>query len=520
MNNFVFYYLISYLFFRYFNRCISITSEVFATFVRVECIINNDLVNKDFYSFVPKYYRYRGKNAIPMKNVSVLVLGIDAVSRLNFRRQMKDTYSFLIETIGAVEFLGYNKVADNTFPNLMPVLSGKSEHELTKTCWPDDSYTFDRCSFVWDYFKKAGYVTGFGEDASWMGIFQYCKRGFNRKPTDIYLRVFNRAYENELGHERRLNAYICVGPKLNIELLLDSVKKFVLLLEGKLSFGFFWENSLTHDYLNLPKYGDSIYKTLLEELLKKRIFETTVVFVMSDHGIRWGTIRSTYQGYMEERLPLLIVSSPRWFRQKFQLAWANLKKNRLRLTTPYDLHETLKDLKNLTRLEDDVVNERSKSIGKGNKKLPRGISLFLPIPPERTCRDAGIDEHWCTCHKDVNTSTSSPQVKNGASFIIERINSYLKGYSQCNRLTVSSILRAFQKELPVPTGKSITHQNLKHYTIIVKAEPGAGIFEASIQYDSGTGEYSLMGSISRSNTYGNSSYCVSHYKLKLFCHCK
>lgn len=514
---------------RYLDKCVPFKNEVFmeaVDFVRVECSAENQLIYKDFYAFIPSSYRHKGNDFSPQKNVSVLVLGIDGVSRLNFRRQMTSTHDFLTKQMHAIEFFGYHKVDDNTFPNLVPVLAGLSEKDLIESCWSDHRIPFDNCTFVWKKFKEAGFVTGFGEDASWMGLFQYGKVGFKEQPTDVYLRTFNNVYENELGHEKRLNANLCVGPKMNIEVFLDAVRKFAIQLGRKLTFGFFWENSLSHDYLNLPKYGDEVHVSLLDEFSKEGVFGRSIVILMSDHGIRWGKIRSTYQGYVEERLPLLIVSCPVWFRERFPLAWGNFKKNSVRLTTPYDLHETLKDLTDLSLLEDNKINVRNRLIYEQRKiKWPRGISLFLRIPPERTCSDADIADHWCTCHKDEQVQTNETVVIASAQFVIDHINSLLKGYVQCKELQVKTVLNARVKILPTEnvdkeTNMADYNERIRDYTIRFEAKPGGGVFEATVQHSPYTNKFRLMGAVSRSNTYGTSSYCVTHYKLKLYCYCK
>lgn len=76
----------------------------------------------------------------------------------------------------------------------------------------------------------------------------------------------------------------------------------------------------------------------------------TVVVFMSDHGIRWGSIRSTYQGQLEERLPFVVMALPKQFRQQYPKAFQNLKTNVRRLTTPFDLHETLNDFLDVNKL--------------------------------------------------------------------------------------------------------------------------------------------------------------------------
>jgi 2'-5' RNA ligase len=74
---------------------------------------------------------------------------------------------------------------------------------------------------------------------------------------------------------------------------------------------------------------------------------------------------------MEERLPFLAVSLPQWFRDRYKLAVANLELNaRSRLTTPYDLHFTLKDLLSpANNLRDEHVKKRQLKLQTAKTKV-------------------------------------------------------------------------------------------------------------------------------------------------------
>ena len=82
------------------------------------------------------------------------------------------------------------------------------------------------------------------------------------------------------------------------------------------SFGFFWSSSLTHDNLNLLNLADEPCLQYLQEMEKMGALNNTALFFVSDHGIRFGDIRSTYVGMLEERLPYVILYLPPWFRKK------------------------------------------------------------------------------------------------------------------------------------------------------------------------------------------------------------
>lgn len=92
----------------------------------------------------------------------------------------------------------------------------------------------------------------------------------------------------------------------------------------------------------------------------------------------------------------------------------NFRRNTRRLTTHYDVYETLKDLSELN--SNSISNENIKSKSRDlNERLvsmlPRGISLFLEIPEYRSCDSAGIESHWCMCYEKLELSNSDQRVQ-------------------------------------------------------------------------------------------------------------
>jgi len=505
--------------FRYSNHCIPFkdSAVIQDNFIRVTCTLHGKVVYKDFFAFV-----LPSRNQQPQlkkDSLNVLILGIDAVSKMNFVRQLPNTYKYIIEDLKGIDMQGYNKVGDNTFPNLVPVLSGLSEEELKETCWPNSNSVFDGCPFIWNIFKGKGFTTGYGEDSANIGLFNYQKLGFHEEPTDFYLQTFNIAAESAIGHEKRLNCKLCIGKRLNIQVLLDIVKKFAFSLKDIKSFGFFWETSLSHDFLNLPRYGDASYVTLLKELKSGNILNDTVLIMLSDHGIRWGGIRYTYQGYLEERLPFLFFVFPDWFAEKYSKAAMNIKQNRGRLTTPFDLHETLRDLSDLNRIKEDELSWRSKDPQLVSWKQ-RGISLFLKISGDRTCQNAGIPDNWCTCHQSEAISIEDNNVKLAGDELIKNINKMLSNYKECAELKLVKIHSA-RREVPLVSPNDTIQGNIQlvDYTLSLETTPGNALFEATVRQDKFQEIFYVVGIVSRLNTYGSQSNCMLDYKLKLYCFC-
>lgn len=64
------------------------------------------------------------------------------------------------------------KPMDNSFPNSMAAMTGR------KVDWPEEvelkkDYFDDKLPYIWDEFKKSGYITGFLEDMAQIGVFNY-----------------------------------------------------------------------------------------------------------------------------------------------------------------------------------------------------------------------------------------------------------------------------------------------------------------------------------------------------------
>ncbi|CAL4152656.1 unnamed protein product, partial [Meganyctiphanes norvegica] len=62
--------------------------------------------------------------------LNLVIIGTDATSRLNLLRHLPKTYKYLTEELGALDFRGFNKVGDNTDPNLLAGLMGWSMKEF------------------------------------------------------------------------------------------------------------------------------------------------------------------------------------------------------------------------------------------------------------------------------------------------------------------------------------------------------------------------------------------------------
>lgn len=485
---------------KYFKHSITVPDEM----VEVICTFNENIIYIDYHIFIrpPPSVKCRTDG-----DISVLILGLDGVSRLNFHRHMPKTNAFLSQ-LGNVELLGYNKVEDNTFPNLIPVLTGLSVDELKKRCWHHDEDFFDDCDFVWDDFKNANFDTSFMEDSPMLGLFHYLKRGFLNKPVDHYLRPIMIQAEGKIGHQRRDNVVCCIGSQLGMTALFNYAYRVASSMANHSYMGFFWSSSLTHDYVEYPRFGDDDLKAFFDRFNRSGELNKTVLVLMSDHGIRWGSYRDTYQGGLEDRLPMLRFIIPEWFKNAYPKAVRNLNGNAVRLTTPYDLHETLLDLVDVRLLADEAIEARAET----DANAGRGTSLFIEISENKTCQTAGIPKHYCACHEARTAlAVNDANVVSAASFLMESINAKLSGYTPCAKLSLHEINKA-----TVETGRDGARP-VKDYEIRVTTLPGHAKFEATVRRDGQ--QFNILGSLSRLNAYRDQSVCVNDALIKLLCYC-
>ncbi|GFY77573.1 uncharacterized protein TNIN_300841 [Trichonephila inaurata madagascariensis] len=466
------------------------------------------------------------KSSLEDDPLNLIIVGIDSVSKLNFLRHFRKTHRFLKENLSFFELNGYTKVADNTFPNLVPLLTGHFiEHYWNESV--RDMF-FDDVDFIWKNFSRRGYRTLFAEDAPHIATFNYLKKGFRDPPADYYFRPFALAVEKSLV--RRESKANCLQSKFEMDILYNYLKDFVKTMGDKPLFAFTFVARLTHDSLNAAGYADEPTFHLLRDLHDNGALNKSLLILFSDHGIRFGPIRQTYIGKFEERMPFIYLFFPPWFLEKYPELAANLRKNQHRLTTPFDIHATLVHLLNVTRQSSPELNETLSML------TPNGLSLMDPIPVNRTCEQANILPHWCPCQTHKPVPVTEPVVTNCALALIDTINELLKPYENvCAPLKMEKIIDARFGQANDVVLRFVKHQNdviNRHvilgekinapgdYLIVISASPSGGIFEGTVRYDVEDGTYRVLDDISRLNVYGNQSICISSARIRKFCFCK
>ncbi|UYV75913.1 hypothetical protein LAZ67_13001793 [Cordylochernes scorpioides] len=498
-------------------------------FIYVHCFRENgERILTEFISLITNKTIVQEKqdqqknNTFVTEPLNIIFLGIDSISKLNFYRHFPKTRKFLSETLKPIELHGYNKVGDNTFPNLTPLLTG----QFVEYYWNESvrsSYFFDNLDFVWKLYSNRSYVTMLAEDSPNIATYNYLKPGFKEPPTDYYYRPMSIAMER--SDMKKKSKPHCFNSKLEINVLFDYLRNFVHALHGSsLYFAFTFVARLTHDYVNNAGYADKPSLKILKDLHHSGVLNNSILFFYSDHGIRFGDIRKTYIGKFEERLPMAYLIFPPWFYEKYPDLYLNMKKNEHRLTTPFDIHATFVDYLKMVTGDASLMSQ-----------VDKGISLFKPIPDTRTCEEASILPHWCTCHVHMPVKKDDKNVVNAAQALVETVNDWLSGEEDCVHLDIDSILDA---RVGSPNDKVLTfvrHINdviNRHpvfgdkvhapvdYLLTLRTKPGGALLEGTVRHDSLTDNFHVLDDVSRLDRYGNQSYCVDDSRLRKYCYCR
>ena len=258
---------------------------------------------------------------------------------------------------------------------VIPLLTGQTQLELPEVSKGGKNSTYvDIYPLIWDDYAKNGYVTMFAEDTPTIATFNLKLNGFDKQPTDHYMRNLWNAVK--VKHN-------CLGSRPVHRVMLDYLMDYMTKYRDVPHFGFSFLVGLTHDNINPLKLMDYDLYRFMSYAKQDGLLNNTIILLFGDHGSRYAQIRQSLQGKLEERLPFFSITMPDWIARRYPGLYANLVKNKNRLLTPFDAHETLKSVLHY-------------SVKPGNGKR-RGLSIFNEIPKVRTCADAHIAPHWCSC---------------------------------------------------------------------------------------------------------------------------
>ena len=286
----------------------------------------------------------------------------------------------------------------------------------------------DRWNFIFRLFRKYGYVTLYSEDQPDFASFWYRLKGFCEQPTDHYTRPYYLAHARETGDQ----GVVCLGSQPSFQRIFDYLRSFNKAYPDTLKFSFTFF-CLGHEDFNHLGYTQNALLKLIQDYRHDGHLNNTIMMLFGDHGTRYGDIRSTVIGKLEERLPFFSITVPPWFRRKYRSFVKNMEINSERLTTPYDVHLLLKDLLFYPQ----------------KTKLDRGKSLFEEIELSRTCETAKIPQHFCPCLVWKPVDLNHKHITLSAQSAVDYMNKLVedKGLShKCEKLRLKLVNNAVKVE--------------------------------------------------------------------------
>lgn len=506
-------------------------------FIHVEC---HDTKRKRIYNNL--HMNINSKSVFKKRKIanetdsdlSVLIIGIDSLSRLIAERKIPKTLNYLKTELGAYMFKGYSRVGDGSYPNLLPLFTG------LKAYGEEHKVGINNIQYMFNNYSNRGCIDLFAED--WYKVATFVDI-FRKQPSHHYIQPLFQAIDivrsSSLAVEYTFKflqhhniplskiSSMCFGNIYKYKLILQYYKRFLDNYEGKRKFAFAWTNEIGHDFLNMVGLADDDYLEFFKWIKNTNKLKNAVMIFMSDHGPRYSEIQNTEVGRVSNLLPLFTVVIPDHIKSRYNHIHKNLEINTKRMTTAFDVYETLKDILNGDFKQKEILTKE--------KKLPRGISLFREIPSFRSCQDADISEHYCPCYTSKNISTADKRVVHSARTVVNRINDILAIVkTKCAKIELSSIRSAslvyadMHRDVQKERSSSLRSfiWNIVEATrirIIFRTDPGNALYEATVQY-SDDKDIKILGDINRINKYGNQSACINKGQARdrireLYCYC-
>ncbi|KAH8281819.1 hypothetical protein KR054_003155, partial [Drosophila jambulina] len=478
-----------------FNPDWIVPSHFLGIIVECHALWNTSLVlQRDAFSFVQNpRNRYEGTNATRnASKPSVFIFGIDSMSRMNFRRTMPLTSKFVHQE-GWYEMEGYNSVTD------------KTPWKEQLFCDPRKPPCPNDLTLLWEHFRSAGYLTAYAEDVT-SGHLGMGSVDFNLHP---FLVVIEKVFKtvSKFGY--------CLGRRRSFSYVFDFAKqliqRYVLKLPMPL-FGVFWTSSFTQNDFRGGRNLDKLFVRYLEEFQKFGLFKSSIVVLVSDRGSRHGPLVDHPSGFLEERLPMLHIYLPRWYRRIHPTKVKALQLNRNRLSSSCDLSLGVRQL----------IEEAHPGIGL-NESTFKCQSILKELPRVRSCDDASIPANSCACKLFLRVPIGDSIAKI-AHVVVHRMNKYLKRLNvekKCHLMELNQVLKAerqlhFGRQgeiVPSPSG-------LETFHLMFTTKPYGTRFCSMVQSNKdNTFVTTQLKMITRLGPLSNDSYCVKDEMAKKFCIC-
>ena len=334
---------------------------------------------KNIYDSLPIKEKPKYKN--------ILFLYIDAISRPEFIRSMKETQKFINKYHNSSKYSFYQMLKYQNFifftqQNVNPMFFGESMFNSNGTS-------------ILKLIKKKGYITAQADNI--------CTRQLYDIEDNYTQNIDYESFDHEnialfcdpnyYNPENRFTPYMgpysirrrCLYGKDTFEYVLDYGKKFWESYSDNNKFLRLSFQDAHEGTLEVVKYLDKKLAEFLIYFENKNYFDDTAIFFVSDHGnnmIGFYNILQVEDYVLEKTLGTWMMILPK----KRNIDEKKLEKNQQRLVTPYDIHDTLVDIFGYQN-KDKVYSRKGKSVFEEINGLERDCGYYsqdlLPL--------------WCRC---------------------------------------------------------------------------------------------------------------------------
>ncbi|CAG9312109.1 unnamed protein product [Blepharisma stoltei] len=337
-------------------------------------------------------------NSTETKPLTVIILIIDSLSRRHFYRKLPKTIEYLnsidSSKFSLFDFKIHNVMGDNSLPNTYPVWTGKTL--LPQTSEERHENMVKKADLIgaesiWHYLIERGWITLF--DIEFCNNYMAYKTG-RRIDTDHMTGVFWCAAERLSGYLDITETQRCIGNQNSHFYSLNNTIQFVNSYEGLNK----WAHVTTEAG---HEHTGSVISSLDDDLVwfLKKILQTKdelVLFMMGDHGMRYGDWYKLLEGSIEHKLPMLITLASNSLLDDIPNSYDSLYHNSNRLMSKLDLHRTLKHLAHVPYYRG--YTKESPEYFEWDAETNKSLSLLLDkIPNDRSCQDINIEPFYCSC---------------------------------------------------------------------------------------------------------------------------
>lgn len=320
----------------------------------------------------------------------IAMITLDSFSRRHFFRKLPKSVEFLnkIEEQGTwkvFDFKIHNIVGTDTAENQAHVLGEKfngyrprSELDVKGDLFGHDA--------LWFKLRKKGFITLFGMDACPYKLVQVVGKAPRADHIVNPFYCANTKYGGYSSKKRAASVQRCIGSKMSHWYLMNYTLAFSEQYRDINQFAY---NHLTAAHEETGQHAATLDDDLvwyMSEYLEKFRDNDVVLYIVGDHGMRYGDFLFGTSAIQEHRLPVFFMVASHRHLKTIPESYDTLMHNTQRLTTKGDLRRSVLYL---------AARQYNQTI-EGSRTY---IDLFSEkADDQRTCEDAKIPEWYCAAY--------------------------------------------------------------------------------------------------------------------------